>query len=164
VTALEAARSALFVPGDRPGRFDTAAATGALVVLDLKDAVAEAARPLARGHVRHWLEDGGQAVVRVQAASAPGHAEDVDAVEVELTGGGDGLLAGECELSLDLRDGRTVSTSVSVPPGAPARPPTQPTLTAKVRECAGELPACGWDGAVDLLRAELPSGAPVGAA
>jgi 2-methylcitrate dehydratase PrpD len=92
----------------------------------------------------------------------------VDVVEVELTKGGDGLLAGECELALDLRDGRTVSTSVSVPPGAPARPPTSDELTAKVRECAGELTdrllACGWDGAPELLRAELPSVAPVGAA
>lgn len=92
----------------------------------------------------------------------------VDAVEVELTEGGDGLLVGECELSLDLRDGRTVSTSVSLPPGAPALPPTQSELTAKVRECAGELTdellACGWDGAADFLRAELPSGTPVGAA
>ena len=92
----------------------------------------------------------------------------VDAVEVELTEGGDGLLAGECELALDLRDGRTVSTSVSVPPGAPARPPTTDELTAKVRECAGErtdlLLSCGWDGAADLLRTELSEVVPVGAA
>ncbi len=92
----------------------------------------------------------------------------VEAVEVELTDGGDGLLTGECELSLELLDGRTVSTSVSVPPGAPARPPTSEELTAKVRECAGELTdellACGWDGAAALLRTSLPAGAPVGAA
>jgi 2-methylcitrate dehydratase PrpD len=92
----------------------------------------------------------------------------VEAVDVELTGGGEGLLAGECELSLELRDGRVVSTSVSVPPGAPARPPTDDELGAKVRECAGELTgellACGWDGAAELLRAELPVRAPVGMA
>jgi citrate lyase subunit beta/citryl-CoA lyase len=80
VTAVEVARSALFVPGDRPDRFDKAAATGALVVLDLEDAVVDAARPLARQHVRRWLEDRGRAVVRVQAADAPGHADDVGAV------------------------------------------------------------------------------------
>jgi 2-methylcitrate dehydratase PrpD len=90
----------------------------------------------------------------------------VEAVEVELIQGGEGLLAGECTLALELRDGRTVSTSVSVPPGAPARPPTQDELHTKVRECAGELSdellAAGWDGAVDLLRTHL--GAPVGVA
>lgn len=80
MTALEIARSALFVPGDRQDRFDKAAATGALVVLDLEDAVAPSARPVARRHVRRWLDDGGQAVVRVQAVSAPGHAEDVGAL------------------------------------------------------------------------------------
>ena len=92
----------------------------------------------------------------------------VDAVEVELTEGGDGLLSGECELELELRDGRTVSTSVSVPPGAPARPPSHEELAAKVHECAGDLGdtllACDWDGAADLLRTELPAGAPVAAA
>ena len=92
----------------------------------------------------------------------------VDLVHVELTEGGDGLLAGECELEIDLRGGRTVATSVSVPPGAPARPPTPDELRAKVGECAeertDELLACGWDGAADLLRAALPLDTPVGAA
>ena len=102
------------------------------------------------------------AVRRVEASRL------IDAVEVELTEGGEGLLDGECELTLDLRDGRTVSTSVSVPPGAPSRPPTQQELTAKVRECAGELTdellGCGWGGAANLLRAELPSDAQPAAA
>jgi citrate lyase beta subunit len=40
VSELASARSALFVPGDRPDRFDKAAATGSLVLLDLEDAVA----------------------------------------------------------------------------------------------------------------------------
>jgi 2-methylcitrate dehydratase PrpD len=92
----------------------------------------------------------------------------VDLVEIELTEGGDGLLAGECLLELGLRDGRTVSTSVAVPPGAPTRPPTDEELTAKVRECAGqladELLAVGWQGAADLLRASLPVPAPAGVA
>jgi hypothetical protein len=57
---------------------------------------------------------------------------------------------------------------VSVPPGAPARPPTAEELHAKVRECAGEhtdrLLSCGWDTAADLLRGELVGAVPVGAA
>lgn len=77
---LELARSALFVPGDRPDRFAKAAVTGALVLLDLEDAVAPPARAQARQDVRRWLEDGGRAVVRVQAASSPEHEADVAAI------------------------------------------------------------------------------------
>jgi hypothetical protein len=43
------ARSLLFVPGDRPERFDKAAACGAhAVIVDLEDAVAPAAKAQAR--------------------------------------------------------------------------------------------------------------------
>ena len=39
-SAIASARSFLFVPGDRPERFDKAAASGAdIVILDLEDAV-----------------------------------------------------------------------------------------------------------------------------
>ncbi|MFO1323725.1 MAG: CoA ester lyase [Burkholderiales bacterium] len=42
----------LFVPGDRPGRFDKALAAGAdVVILDLEDAVAPPAKAQARAHV-----------------------------------------------------------------------------------------------------------------
>ncbi|MEH3104890.1 MAG: CoA ester lyase [Sphingomonas phyllosphaerae] len=45
-------RSLLFVPGDRPERFDKAAASGAdALILDLEDAVAPAAKAAARGAV-----------------------------------------------------------------------------------------------------------------
>lgn len=79
-SGLGTARCALFVPGDRPDRFAKAAATGVLVLLDLEDAVAAEARPRARQEVRRWLDGGGRAVVRVQAAGTPGHREDVDAL------------------------------------------------------------------------------------
>ena len=72
MTDLPGTRTALFVPGDRPDRFAKAAATGALVVLDLEDAVAPAARPAARQNVRRWLEGSGSGVVRwttLEAAS-----------------------------------------------------------------------------------------------
>ncbi|MEZ5741473.1 MAG: CoA ester lyase [Burkholderiaceae bacterium] len=49
-------RSWLFVPGDRPERFDKAVASGAdAVILDLEDAVAPAARAAATVQVRDWL-------------------------------------------------------------------------------------------------------------
>lgn len=46
----------LYVPGDRPDRFDKAVATGAdLVILDLEDAVAPERKPYARESVAAWL-------------------------------------------------------------------------------------------------------------
>lgn len=48
----------LYVPGDRPDRFDKAVATGAdLVILDLEDAVADDRKADARDAVAAWLAD-----------------------------------------------------------------------------------------------------------
>ncbi|MDQ3404363.1 MAG: CoA ester lyase [Actinomycetota bacterium] len=48
----------LYVPGDRPDRFDKAVATGAdLVILDLEDAVAPSRKSYARDAVTSWLAD-----------------------------------------------------------------------------------------------------------
>jgi citrate lyase subunit beta/citryl-CoA lyase len=78
--ALAAARSFLFVPGHRPGRFGKAAAAGAdVVVLDLEDAVGPDAKAEAREHARSWLAAGNRAVVRVNAGP-PWHDDDIAAV------------------------------------------------------------------------------------
>lgn len=72
------ARSLLFVPGDRPERFDKAASSGAHeVVLDLEDAVAPAAKAAARGMVASWLATGRQAFVRINALQTEWHADDL---------------------------------------------------------------------------------------
>ncbi|GAB3651609.1 HpcH/HpaI aldolase/citrate lyase family protein [Glycomyces tarimensis] len=48
--------SALYVPADRPDRFDKAAASGAdIVILDLEDAVAESAKAAALANIVDWL-------------------------------------------------------------------------------------------------------------
>jgi citrate lyase subunit beta/citryl-CoA lyase len=71
----------LFVPGDRPDRFDKAVAAGAdLVVVDLEDAVAPEAKDAARDHVVGWLAGGGRAAVRVNAPGDPAHDADVGAL------------------------------------------------------------------------------------
>lgn len=50
------ARTLLFVPGDRPDRFDKAAAAGADgIILDLEDAVGADRKPLARQAITEWL-------------------------------------------------------------------------------------------------------------
>ena len=74
-------RSYLFVPGDRPERFDKALASGAdAVVFDLEDAVLPAAKAAAREAVAATLQGGAapeRIVIRINEAAAPWHAEDV---------------------------------------------------------------------------------------
>ena len=49
-------RTTLYVPGDRPDRFDKALASGAdAIICDLEDAVAETAKSTARDAVEGWL-------------------------------------------------------------------------------------------------------------
>ena len=69
-----AARTWLFVPGDRPERFAKAAAAGPdIVVVDLEDAVAPAHKDAARAHVTDWLPRAGVTVaVRSTPPAPPG--------------------------------------------------------------------------------------------
>jgi citrate lyase subunit beta/citryl-CoA lyase len=74
--APEPVITALYVPGDRPDRFDKAVASGAdLVILDLEDAVTAAHKAAARDAVIRWLS-------AHPAASRP-------AVEVRVNAGDD---------------------------------------------------------------------------
>ena len=65
-------RSYLFVPGDRPERFDKAMASGAdAVIVDLEDAVAATAKDTARAALAAWLKTAaGRVVVRINAAGS----------------------------------------------------------------------------------------------
>lgn len=66
------ARSWLFVPANRPERFDKAAASGAdQVILDLEDAVEPTAKDQARDHALSWLRAGGRAWVRTNGVDTP---------------------------------------------------------------------------------------------
>jgi citrate lyase subunit beta/citryl-CoA lyase len=78
---LEVARSWLFVPGDRPERFDKALASGAdVVICDLEDSVTADAKSAARDAVATWLRGGGRAAVRVNPVGTPWHDDDVAAI------------------------------------------------------------------------------------
>ncbi|WP_439678422.1 HpcH/HpaI aldolase/citrate lyase family protein [Embleya sp. MST-111070] len=78
VSRVEAARSLLFVPGDRPDRFDKAVATGAdVVILDLEDAVAVPDKDRARDHVAAWLGAGNSGMVRINAPGTPWSDDDL---------------------------------------------------------------------------------------
>jgi len=71
----------LFVPGDRPERFDKALASGAdAVVVDLEDAVAPADKVAARANVRAWLAADaprGRVLVRINGATTDFFADDL---------------------------------------------------------------------------------------
>ncbi len=75
-------RTGLYVPGDRPDRFGKAVASGAdLVVLDLEDAVAPAAKAEARSTVTRWLaEHAADTGVVLQVRVNAGDEDDLRAV------------------------------------------------------------------------------------
>ncbi|CAM4249937.1 Citrate lyase subunit beta-like protein [Mycobacterium basiliense] len=70
----------LFCPADRPERFAKAAAAADVVILDLEDGVAEAAKPAARQALRDTPLDPGRTVVRINAADSDDHARDLEAL------------------------------------------------------------------------------------
>jgi citrate lyase subunit beta/citryl-CoA lyase len=74
----------LFVPGHRPERFDKAVQAGAdAVILDLEDAVEPSLKDEARAAVRAWLStrsDGPPALVRINDATTPWFASDLEAL------------------------------------------------------------------------------------
>lgn len=76
----ETPRSCLFVPGDRPERFDKALASGAdRIVLDLEDAVMPQGKLAARDAVGAWLaaHPGVPAIVRINAWGTPWFEDDL---------------------------------------------------------------------------------------
>lgn len=76
------AATLLFVPGDRPERFEKAAAAGPdLVIVDLEDAVAPSNKEQAREQAAGWLRSASQpAGVRINAVDTPWHRADLDAL------------------------------------------------------------------------------------
>lgn len=81
MNGLAAARSLLFVPGDRPDRYSRALASGAdLVIVDLEDAVAPESKDDARESVRDLIAKTPDVAVRLNAIGTPWHAADVEAV------------------------------------------------------------------------------------
>ena len=72
------ARSYLFVPGDRPERFDRAWSTAAdEIVIDLEDAVGPLAKADARHSIANWLDAARPVLLRVNAADTPWFADDL---------------------------------------------------------------------------------------
>lgn len=96
------------------------------------------------------------------AVRRPAASELVERVEVELGDGGDGLLSGRTEIELHTAGG-VLRGDLALPPGAPARPPTDGELATKVADCLTgtdlSVSDLTWESGADLLRRHLP---PVG--
>jgi citrate lyase subunit beta/citryl-CoA lyase len=104
------ARSLLFVPGDRPDRFDKAAASGAhQIILDLEDGVAPASKANARASVAAWLAAGKPAVVRVNAADTDRFGDDLALVRAMPA----------AMLMLSKADSRSLTEAAQALPGRP---------------------------------------------
>src|SRR3989441_5065099 len=74
-------RSYLFVPGNRPDRFEKARQSGAdAVILDLEDAVQSAHKDLAREAVASWLSPARPVYVRINGTGTPWFERDLDVV------------------------------------------------------------------------------------
>jgi citrate lyase subunit beta/citryl-CoA lyase len=72
------ARSYLFVPGDRPDRFDKALAAGAdAVIVDLEDAVAPAGKSAARATIEKWLSAEKRILLRINADTSEWFRDDL---------------------------------------------------------------------------------------
>src|SRR5260221_12541021 len=84
------ARSYLFVPGDRPDRFDKAMAAGADAgIVDLEDAVVPAKKNEARAAIGKWLSADKQIGFRINPGTTEG---DRDRLPLAPPPGSAGLL------------------------------------------------------------------------
>lgn len=72
-------RSYLFVPGNRPDRYEKALASRAgAVIVDLEDAVAPADKQAARAALLAWLEPSKAVIVRINAPASEWFENDLD--------------------------------------------------------------------------------------
>jgi 2-methylcitrate dehydratase PrpD len=89
------------------------------------------------------------------AVNRPSAQRLMAAVEPHYTAGGNGLLDGEVDISVELSNGKTVRTRLDLPPGSPGRPPSSSELHDKLAACSADAPTLlagvTWDSARRLL-------------
>ncbi|RST31735.1 CoA ester lyase [Sphingomonas ginkgonis] len=144
---LDRLRSLLFVPGDRPERFDKGVRSGAdALILDLEDSVGTAAKPQARANVRAALE-GRRTVpllVRVNPLGSEGLAADLAAAA-----GADAIVLPKAEGAASVR--ALASRLVTPAPILPIATETPAAIfeLGSYREVGEQLAGLSW-GAEDL--------------
>jgi len=101
--SADLARSWLLVAATRPDTFDAAAASHAdAVVLDIEDAVDISNKASARADVVRWLSEGGRAWVRINDATSPFWAEDIE--ELRAAPGLQGVMLAKTEVGGQVMD------------------------------------------------------------
>jgi citrate lyase subunit beta/citryl-CoA lyase len=107
-------KSFLFVPGNRPARFDKACAAGAdMVIVDLEDAVGAAEKDSARTALREWLAPERQVYVRVNGADTAWFGADL---EILSAPGIAGVVLPKSESAADIAAVRAAAKQVPVLP------------------------------------------------
>ncbi|BBF70499.1 HpcH/HpaI aldolase/citrate lyase family protein [Sphingomonas bisphenolicum] len=144
-------RSLLFVPADRPERFETAAASGAdAIILDLEDSVAPERKGFGRDAIRDWLGQPrtGTAFVRVNPLDGGLTREDLDAV---LPARPDGLLLPKAEGAASIEALLAMAGGAPVPPILPIATETAAAIfeLGSYRAVSDHLCGVTW-GAEDL--------------
>lgn len=88
-------RSFLFVPANRPERFEKAFASGAhAVIIDLEDSVPESEKVQARAAAANWLSQGKPTLLRLNSAATEWFSEDVRLCDLP---GVAGVVLAKCE-------------------------------------------------------------------
>jgi 2-methylcitrate dehydratase PrpD len=84
----------------------------------------------------------------------------VSLVDTEVVPGGDWLLDGDLQATIQTRNGAIHSAALRYPPGSPVRPPTADQLGAKIADCVAGLDTdwttWTWQTAAGELRRHLP--------
>lgn len=81
---------------------------------------------------------------------------------VQLVSGedGEGLLDGDCKIGVQLTDGRTLGASLTLPEGAPGRPPSREALAQKAASCLDglelDISQIDWNSAARILAEHTP--------
>jgi citrate lyase subunit beta/citryl-CoA lyase len=107
-------RSYLFVPGNRPERFEKALGSGAdAVIVDLEDAVPPEGKAEARAAVARWLAPQRPVLIRINGADTPWFAEDL---ALCAQAGVAGVMVPKAERVADLQRIATVAVGCAVLP------------------------------------------------
>jgi len=96
-----------------------------------------------------------------EAVARPEASVIVDLVETELLPETTTtLLDGQVDISVGLSDGSSLKVAMTLPPGAPQRPPSLKDLRAKAASCGPDVPALvdglTWEGAAAVMQSAFP--------
>ena len=144
-------RSLLFVPGDRPERFDKAAASGAdAIILDLEDSVAPERKGYARDAIAAWLGEARNCTAFVRVNPLEG-GQTADDLAIILPAAPDGIMLPKAEGAASILALEELAGAGRLPPILPIATETPAALfeLGSYRSVRDRLAGLTW-GAEDL--------------